>query len=96
MGGEFRLTKLIAALCLAVTFLMIVVVPKLSEMFASQGVELPALTRGLMAVAGFLQTYWYILLAGGVGVVFGVCKAWNTQNARQRIDGCLHWIPGLR
>ena len=86
----------IAALCLAVTFLMIVVVPKLSEMFASQGVELPALTQGLMAVAGFVRSYWYILLAGGVGVVFGVRKAWNTQNARQRIDGWLHWIPGLR
>ena len=57
MGGEFRLTKLIAALCLAVTFLMIVVVPKLSEMFASQGVELPALIQGLMAVAGFVLTY---------------------------------------
>ncbi len=65
-------------------------------MFASQGVELPALTQGLMAVAGFVRTYWYILLAGGVGVVFGVRKAWNTQNARQRIDGWLHWIPGLR
>ena len=86
----------IAVLCLAVTFLMIVVVPKLSDMYASQGVELPALTRGLMAVAGFMRTYWYILLVGGVGAVFGARKAWKAPNTRQRIDGWLHWIPGLR
>ena len=40
-----------------------------------------------MAVAGFVRTYRYILLAGGVGVVFGVRKAWSTPNPRQRIDG---------
>ena len=86
----------VAALCLAVTFLMVVVVPKLSEMYANQAVELPALTQGLMAVAGFVRAYWYLLLAAGIAVVFGVRKAWNAPNARRQIDGWMHWIPGLR
>ena len=49
-----------------------------------------------MAVAHFVRTYWYILLAGGVGVVYGVRKAWSTPNTQQRIDGWLHRIPGVR
>jgi len=89
-------TCVIAVLLLAISFLLIVVLPKLTEMYAGRGVQLPAVTRALLGVAEFVQTFWYILLASGLGLLFGVRKAWQNPDTRRSIDRWLHWIPGLR
>ena len=39
-----------------------VVVPKFEQMFQSFDVEMPALTRGLLALSRGLTTYWWVLL----------------------------------
>ena len=48
----------------AIVFLiiMVVAVPMFTSAFAEMGSELPAVTRGLMAVSGFFQHYWWALL----------------------------------
>ena len=48
----------------AIVFLiiMVVAVPMFTSAFAEMGSELPAVTRGLMAVSGFFQRYWWALL----------------------------------
>ena len=48
----------------AIVFLiiMVVAVPMFTSAFAEMGSELPAITRGLMAVSGFFQHYWWALL----------------------------------
>lgn len=86
----------IGVMCLAVTFLMAVVLPRLSGMYENRGVELPMLTQLLMGFSYFIRSYWYLLLAGIVGVVFGVRKAWENPKMRAKIDVLLHKIPGLR
>ena len=86
----------VGVMCLAVTFLMAVVLPRLSEMYGSRGVELPMITQLLMGFANFVRSYWYLLIAGGIGAVFGVRKACNNPKSRATIDVWLHKIPGLR
>jgi len=86
----------IGVMCLAVTFLMAVVLPRLSGMYESRGVELPMMTQLLMGFANFVRSYWYLLLAGIVGAVFGVRKSWENPKSRAKIDVWLHKIPGLR
>lgn len=49
--------------------LMIVVIPKFKTLFAESGVELPLATKILISTAGFLSTYWYILLLVIIGAV---------------------------
>ena len=86
----------VGVMCLAVTFLMAVVLPRLSDMYGSRGVELPMITQLLMGFAHFVRSYWYLLIAGGIGAVFGVRKACNNPKSRATIDIWLHKIPGLR
>ncbi len=86
----------IGVMCLAVTFLMAVVLPRLSEMYGNRGVELPIPTQLLMGFATFVRGYWYLLIAGGLAAAFGLRKAWNNPKSRAKFDGWLHKIPGLR
>jgi type IV pilus assembly protein PilC len=55
-------------------FMMAFVVPKLTEIFVQSGVELPIATKILVAVSGFIATYWWlvgIITTGlGSGLVF--------------------------
>src|SRR6202046_4295514 len=48
------------------------VVPIFSNLFAGLGVALPLPTRIVMGLSGFVQTFWRVIIAGVVRVVFGV------------------------
>ena len=48
----------------AVTVLMVFVVPRFAEVFGDMGARLPAPTRVLMAVSGFLRRFWWLIGAG--------------------------------
>jgi type II secretory pathway component PulF len=86
----------VGALGLAVTFLMIFVVPKFATMFASRGVELPVPTKILIAFSDFLRTYWYVILAAMIGGVWGLKRACKRPTTRRRLDTALHKVPFLR
>lgn len=85
----------VLALSAAVLFLMVFVVPRFAEMFATRGLSLPLPTIILMTLAEFIRTYWYLLLLGVGGGIWGIRKAWKDRTCRCRIDRWLHKIPGL-
>ncbi len=59
-----------------VIFVLTFILPTFVGMFASMKVELPLLTRGLLAVSGFLTNHWLVLLllaaAVGLGINWGL------------------------
>ncbi|SMP48862.1 type II secretion system F family protein [Anoxynatronum buryatiense] len=55
---------------LVVIFLLVVVMPTFIGMFQGSGVELPLPTRILLAISGFLQSFWHVLL--GALLVFSL------------------------
>ena len=57
------------------------VVPAFESMFASLHAELPAMTRGLIALSAFLQNHGLPLLAAGLLMVVG-CQRWLFQQPR--------------
>ncbi|MEO1038500.1 MAG: type II secretion system inner membrane protein GspF [Pseudomonadota bacterium] len=60
----------LAAVAIAVVgILMVFIVPRIAEQFTSMGVELPAITRIMIATSGFLQVSWLWLLLGLAGLV---------------------------
>ena len=66
--------------------LMIWVVPKVVEQFDTVGQTLPLLTRIVMAISGFLASYWWaLLLALGV-VSFLIWRALQDEAIRLRFD----------
>ena len=55
-----------------VVVMMILVIPTFSDMYADMGQELPALTRGVVALSDFIVGKWYILIAVIVVAVFAI------------------------
>ena len=84
------------AMALAVTFLMIVIVPKFSSLYASRGIDLPVPTRILLGFSAILRVYWPLVIAGVAGSALAVRRAWRTPGSRQKIDTWLHKLPFLR
>ncbi len=57
---------IVVVLIVIFVFMMISVVPKLLDVVASSGAELPAVTRMLVMVSDFFQGYWWTLVLGGI------------------------------
>jgi type II secretory pathway component PulF len=86
----------VGALALAVSFLMIFVIPRFAHMFESRGVELPLATQLVIGLSDLLRHYWYVLLAGVGIAIWALHRLWRDPNGRQRIDTFLHRIPFMR
>jgi MSHA biogenesis protein MshG len=65
----------IAAIAIAMVVINLFVIPTFATVFAGFKAELPLMTRVLLGVSGFTLRWWPLLLAGGIGAVWGV-KVW--------------------
>ncbi len=61
-----------------VFFLMLYVVPQMSEFLKTMGQEMPLHTRALIATSEFVVEFWYLLL--GVPVVLAFTGRWLVKN----------------
>ena len=60
---------ILLVMSLASLFIMLTfVVPQFTEMFASAGKELPVSTQIVVGMAEWLQSYWWVLLGGGLAI----------------------------
>lgn len=88
------LMMIVATLVMSV--LMIVVVPKITEIFADSQKALPWNTQLLVAVSGLIGGYWYIVLPIILLIVFGVRRWGRTAKGRARLDRMMlkMWLIG--
>jgi type IV pilus assembly protein PilC len=71
----------------AVAFLMFkFVLPKLTEVLEQQGGELPAITKAIIALTGFFDVYWWLVLIVIVGFVVSVYFYIRTETGRYQWD----------
>jgi type II secretory pathway component PulF len=78
----------------AVAFWFLIVVPQLVELFQDMGVELPPLTRGLLAFSEFLQNYMLKILVGVVlGVVLLKLLRKRSKKLRYAMDAMILRVP---
>ena len=86
----------LAALSVGIVSLMLVyVVPQVTPVFVDSGVELPLLTRVLLALSDFLRAYgWIVLLAAAAGAVVA-SRAIRLPAARMRLHRILLATPLL-
>ncbi len=75
-----------------VSFLMIKVVPDVVEVFQSVEARLPLLTRMMLALSDFLQTFFWLLVLLGVAGVLGLRAALRNEATRRKIH---RWLLGL-
>jgi general secretion pathway protein F len=76
-----------------VALLLTYVVPKVVEVFADIHAELPALTRGLMALSDFLRDYGLGLVIGLIIVLFLFGRAMTQPNFRRVIHRLMLRLP---
>lgn len=79
--------------CLAVGVLLGFVVPQFKEIFDSFGISLPFTTRMLLVVGVGLKKFWYLVLAGMVGIFFGIQAYKKSPSGKVQIDKMALKLP---
>lgn len=81
--------------CGTVVFLMTFVMPRLSKLLAGLGNQLPAATRLLLAIAGWMSTGWF--WAGIIAAAVAAMVVWRVSGERGRLllDGLVLRTPIL-
>ena len=80
---------------IAVTVLLIFVIPVFENLFASAGLALPLPTRIVMGASRFLKGYWYIVLGVLGASVFLLRRYHATSNGKLKIDRFMLKVPVL-
>ncbi len=74
-------------------FLLVFIIPKFEEMFSSMDVELPAITKGLLATSLFLKTNMLIWVPASIGIGVGVFMFSKTDKGCRLKDWLLLNMP---
>lgn len=80
----------------ATAFLLVVIVPRFADMFARRGLELPAMTRLLLASSDALRSWWWVYVPATVVAVVLLRRAWRVPRWRVRMERALHRLPAVR
>ncbi|WP_113907022.1 type II secretion system F family protein [Aliidiomarina celeris] len=85
----------VITLVIAITLLNILVIPNFASMFASMNVELPLVTRMLLASSNFFIQYWWALILGVIASIVGV-KYWlRTEPGQEKWDYWKTKVPAV-
>lgn len=76
-----------------VIFLLATVVPTFTDMFESFGSELPPITKFVINLGDFVQSYWYLIVLFGLLVYFGILYARRNKRSKYYLDYFLLKIP---
>lgn len=80
--------------CIVTAGLLMFVVPQFESLFKGFGADLPALTKAVVDMSKFMQSYWYIIFGLLGGAIFAFIYAKNhSLNFAQTIDRTLLKIP---
>jgi len=79
--------------CMTIIVLLTFVIPKMVSMFADLGQNLPLPTLILMAVNGFIQRFWWIIIACISVISFAIMRVYRSSEGRFAIDNFKLKIP---
>jgi type IV pilus assembly protein PilC len=86
---------IICVAMLAISILLIFVIPTFQSMFASVNLELPLPTRIVIGLSNFLVHFWWAIIMAIGGTVFGIKSYYATPAGRLQIDSALLKAPVL-
>ena len=79
----------------AVTVLLLFVIPTFQAMFESAGVPLPAPTLFVIMLSKLLQNYWYAIFGGIIAIVILIRQYYKTPGGQLALDRVMLNIPIL-
>ena len=80
---------------IAITVLLIFVIPTFQTMFASVNLELPLPTRIVIGASNFLTSFWWAIIGVAAAAVFAIRRYYATTNGRKVLDTLLINSPVL-
>jgi len=86
---------IISVAAIAITVLLIFVIPTFESMFASVNIALPLPTRIVIGISRGLKSYWYIVLGVAAGIYFSIRSYYRTPGGKLNIDKLLLKMPVL-
>jgi type IV pilus assembly protein PilC len=86
---------IISVAVIAITVLLIFVIPTFAKMFASVNMELPLPTRVVISLSDFLVGYWWLILGIVGGTWFAIKRYYATPPGRKQIDKMMLNAPVL-
>jgi type IV pilus assembly protein PilC len=94
-GAMIYPSVIIGVAVIAITVLLIVVIPVFQEMFQSVNLTLPFATRIVIGLSNFLKHYWYAIGGGGIAAFYLFRKYYATSNGQLQIDRMMLHFPVL-
>ncbi|MCH5274834.1 MAG: type II secretion system F family protein [Lachnospiraceae bacterium] len=87
----------ICVVMVAVVIVMLtVVIPNYANMFVDLGTELPALTKGVMALSNFIIGKWFILVPLVIAAAIGIKSFAATDSGKHVLHGLKLRIPAMK
>ncbi len=86
---------ILSVAAIAVTVLLIFVIPTFQAMFASVDMELPLPTRVVIGLSQLLTGFWWAFIAAGALISFAVRRYYATPVGRKNIDAMMLKAPVL-
>ena len=90
---------LVGITVLAFFGLMLFVIPKIGDVLTDLGgadAKLPGLTLAMLAISDFIINYWYLIIGGIGGLVFGLVSYTKTPKGKHQRDAILLKIPIIK
>jgi type IV pilus assembly protein PilC len=94
-GAMIYPSVIMSVAAIAITVLLVFVIPTFQTMFASAGIALPLPTRIVIGMSHFLKTYWYVVAGVLVGIYISIKRYYATANGKLTIDRTLLKAPVL-
>lgn len=94
-GASIYPSVIMSVAAIAVTVLLVFVIPVFENLFTSAGLALPLPTRIVMGMSRFLKGYWYAVISVVVTAFFMYKRYAATPNGRLNIDKMLLRVPVL-
>lgn len=79
--------------------LMIFVIPQIGNIIKDMGgpdAELPALTQAMLAISGFMISFWYIVFPALGGLLYGIFRYIKTKKGRRQFHAIVLRLPGVK
>jgi MSHA biogenesis protein MshG len=79
-------TMVISAIFIALFIVNLFVIPKFASVFAKFGAELPLPTQILVATSNFCLDFWWLIIGGIIGAIYGFKQWVKTENGAYTWD----------
>src|SRR3954466_8799693 len=86
---------IISVAAIAITVLLVFVIPTFENMFNSAGIELPLPTRIVIMLSRGLKGYWYLIVGAAIGLFVSIKRYYATPGGKLNIDRIALNMPVL-